>query len=65
MPDAVLDNNHRDRLGRRNIMPWREVGLLDIAKDLSQGRRRRGNYEASTHSVVQIGIRLAPFNPDR
>jgi len=48
-----------------NIMPWREIGLLDIAKNLPQRRRRRGNYEASTHSVVQIGIRLAPFNPDR
>jgi hypothetical protein len=65
MPDAVLDNNHRYRLGWRDIMPWREIGLLDIAKNLPQRRRRRGNYEASTHSVVQIGIRSAPFNPDR
>jgi hypothetical protein len=65
MPDAVLDDDHRYRLRRRNIMPWREIGLLDIAKDLPQGRRRRRDYEASAHSVVQIGIRLAPFNPNR
>jgi hypothetical protein len=65
MPGAVLDDNHGYWLGRRNIMPGREIGLLDIAKNLPQGRRRRGDYEASAHSIAQIGIRSVPFNPNR
>src|SRR6202030_2912783 len=56
MPDAVFDDYHWDWLGRRNIMSWREIGLLDIAKNLPQGLRRGGDYEASAHSLVQIGI---------
>src|SRR5207302_8146090 len=41
----------------------REIRLLDIAKSLPKGGRRRGNYEASAHSVAKISIRTAPFNP--
>jgi hypothetical protein len=44
-------------------MPWREIGLLDIAKNLPQRRRRRGDYEASTHSATRIAICSVPFNP--
>src|SRR5882724_4173704 len=40
MPDTVFDEDDGYRLRRRNIMPWREIRLLDIAKNLPQGRRR-------------------------
>jgi hypothetical protein len=46
-------------------VPGREIGLLDIAKNLPQGRRGRGDYETSAHSPLQIGIRSAPFNSNR
>ena len=34
MPCTIFDNNHRYRLCRRDIMPWREIWLLGIAKYL-------------------------------
>jgi hypothetical protein len=45
-------------------MPWRKIRLLKIAKNLPHGLRGRGDYEASAHSVAQIGICSARFNPD-
>jgi hypothetical protein len=65
MPAAIFEQDHRDRLGWRNIVPWREIGLLGVAENLPKCRWRRGNYEASAHSLVQIGICSAPFNPNR
>src|ERR1039458_4105285 len=51
MPDAVLDNDHRYRLSRSDIIPWREIRLIEIAENLPQGRRRRGDYEADRKST--------------
>jgi hypothetical protein len=52
MPDAVFDDHDRYGLRRRNIMPWREIGLLKVAENLPQSRRGRGYDEASAHSVA-------------
>jgi hypothetical protein len=65
MPDAVFDDDDGYRLGRRNVMSWRETGLFEIAKNLPQRRWWRGDYEASAHSLVQVDIRSAPFNSNR
>ena len=34
MTAAIFQNHHRDRLGRSNIIPRREIGLFDIAEYL-------------------------------
>ena len=52
MPDTVFDDHDRYRLCRRNIMSWREIGLLEVAENLPQDRRGRGYGEASAHSVA-------------
>ena len=41
--------SRRDGLGRRHICLG-EIGLLKVAENLPQGRRRRGYDEASAHS---------------
>jgi len=42
MPAAILQHHHWDRLGRRNIVARRKIGLLDVAENLPKSRRRRG-----------------------
>ena len=65
MPDAVFDDHDGYRLGRRNIISRRKIGLLDIAENLPQGRRGRGYDETSAHSADPNRFRSGPFNPKR
>jgi hypothetical protein len=62
MPAAIFEQDHRDWLGWRNIVPRRKIRLLDIAKYLPKCRWRRGNYEASAHYLGQTGDHLTSFN---
>jgi hypothetical protein len=58
MPAAIMvENDHRNRLRRRNIMSRREIGLLGIAEQLPKRRGRRGNDETSAHCPGKISTR--------
>jgi len=39
MAAAIFQNYNRNWLSRRDIIPRREIGLLDIAKNLPKRRR--------------------------
>src|SRR4051794_29457092 len=57
MPGALFLDHHSYRLCRSNIIPRREIWLLDIVEKLPQCLRGRADYKASAHSPAQLGIR--------
>ncbi len=54
MARAILDQHDRNWLRRRDIVPGREIRLLDIAEQLPQSLGGRSYDEASTHLRASI-----------
>ena len=62
MPAAIMvEYDHRDRLGGRNIMSRRKIRLLGIAEKQPKRRGRGGNDEASAHCPEENKYVLMTF----
>ena len=63
MAAAIFQDDNRNGLSRRDIIPRREIRLLEIAEYLPKCLGWRGNYKTSAHYLIKISLCSTSVNP--